>query len=275
LAMENQSSDMFRVDNKVCLVTGAGRGIGASCAEVLSRAGATVMVTDILDDEGKAVAETITHSGRKAIFKHLDVTNEKEWIAVIEETIRLLGGLDVVVNNAGILGNNLVESISLDQWEEVMRINVRGVFLGTKHAILAMKPGGISGKGGSIINMASMCSNIALPNTSLYSASKGAVKMFTKVAAVECGQLKYGIRVNSVHPGIIRTAMLTDGVASQVALGLLPSFEEGVAMYHGLSPIGRLGETIDVANAVLYLASDASSFMTGSELIVDGGFSAP
>jgi 3alpha(or 20beta)-hydroxysteroid dehydrogenase len=273
--MENLSNDAYRVDGKVCLVTGAGRGIGASCAEVLSQAGAKVVVTDILEEEGKATAETIKRAGGEAVFRRLDVTKEEEWVAIVEEAVRLFGGLDVVANNAGILGNNMVENISLDQWEEVMRINAAGVFLGTKHAILAMKPGGIAGKGGSIVNMASMCSNIALPNTALYSASKGAVKMLTKVAAVECGQAKYGIRVNSVHPGIIRTAMLVDGVANQVALGLIPSVEEGVAMYHGLSPIGRLGESLDVAYAVRFLASEASAFMTGSELIVDGGFSAP
>jgi 3alpha(or 20beta)-hydroxysteroid dehydrogenase len=266
--------DLFRIDGKVCIVTGAGRGIGATCAEVLAKAGGKVMVTDVLEEEGKTVTSGIINAGGEAAFERLDVTQEDNWIDVIDKTIKRFGGLDVMVNNAGMEGNNLVENISLAQWRQVMAVNADGVLLGTKHAILAMKPGGAAGKGGSIVNMCSMCGMIAIANTATYSATKGAVRLLTKVAAIECGQLKYGIRVNSVHPGVIHTPLLLKGTAQQVELGLLPSVEEGIAMYESMHPIGRLGETKDVANAVLYLASDASGFMTGSEFVVDGGYTA-
>jgi 3alpha(or 20beta)-hydroxysteroid dehydrogenase len=269
-----KKTDAFKIKGKVCLVTGAARGIGATCAEVLAEAGGKVMLTDVMEKEGKAVAGGIRSAGGEALFERLDVTQEEQWMAVIKKTIKKFGGLDVVVNNAGMEGNNLVENIPLNQWRQVMGVNSDGVFLGTKHGILAMKPGGIAGKGGSIVNMCSMCGIIAIQNTASYSASKGAVRLLTKVAAVECGQLKYGIRVNSVHPGVIRTSLLDKGTAQQVALGLLPSVEEGIAMYESMHPIGRLGSTLDVANAVLYLASDASAFMTGSELVIDGGYTA-
>ncbi len=266
--------DAFMLEGKACLVTGAGRGIGLKCAEVLAAAGAKVVVTDVMQEEGIDVVKGIRSSGGTAIFRKLDVTDEAQWEAVIRNTVEEFGGLDVLVNNAGMEGNNLVENISLDQWRKVMSVNADGVFLGTKHAILAMKPGGIAGSGGSIINMCSMCGLIAIPNTATYSATKGAVRLFTKVAALECAQLKYGIRVNSVHPGVINTPLLVKGTHQQVELGLLPSFEEGIAMYERMHPMGRLGDPVDVARAVLYLASEASAFTTGSELVLDGGYTA-
>ncbi len=272
--MEGSNNAPFRLDGKICLVTGAGRGIGAACAEVLSVAGAKIVVTDIMEEEGRVIVEGITRSGGEAVFEYLDVTREDQWAEVIEKTVSLWGGLDVLVNNAGMEGNNMVENISLDQWRKVMSVNADGVFLGTKHAILAMKPGGISGRGGSIVNMCSMCGLIAIANSATYSATKGAVRLFTKVAAIECAQFRYGIRVNSVHPGIIKTPLLEKGTRQQVEMGLLPSFEEAIAMYENMHPMGRLGEPLDVAYAVLYLASDASSFTTGSELVLDGGYTA-
>ncbi len=264
--------DAFLLNGKVCLVTGAGRGIGVTCAEVLADAGAKVVVTDVMEAEGKVVVEGIKRAGGEAIFQRLDVTDEGQWEEVIKKTVEVFGGLDVIVNNAGIEGINLVENITLKQWNQVLAINAGGVFLGTKHGILAMKPGGIAGKGGSIINMCSMCGLIGIATAGAYTASKGAVRLLTKVAAVECCELKYGIRVNSVHPGMILTPLLEEGFKQQAAAGVAATAEEVAAQF--VAPIGRLGSTKDVANAVLYLASEASAFTTGSELVLDGGYTA-
>ncbi len=262
----------FRLDGKVALITGAGRGIGAKCAEALSKAGAKVMVTDILEEEGNALAAKLKDSGMNAAFYPIDVTKEEQWISAIESTVQNFGGLHILVNNAGVESMNLIENVTLEEWRRVMRVNADGVFLGTKHAILAMKPGGKSGEGGSIINMASVGSMVALYGAVNYCASKGAVRLLSKVAAVECGKLGYGIRVNSIHPGVILTELVKTGFTHSAERGLFASKADAQAMYENLHPIGRLGDPKDIANAVLYLASDASSFVTGSELVVDGGF---
>ncbi len=264
----------FRLDGKVALVTGAGRGIGAKCAEVLAQAGAKVVVSDILDQQGEAVAARIRDQGQKGIFQHLDVTSEEQWIAAIQAAIAGFGRFDVLVNNAGIEQIGLLENITAKEWRQLMAVNSDGVFLGTKQAILAMKPGGLAGRGGSIVNISSNAGIVAYYAAAAYSASKGAVRMLTKVAAVECGRHQYRIRVNSVHPGVIRTDLMGAGLARLANLGLVPSAEEAVTMFTNMHPIGRLGEPCDVAYAVLYLASDASDFITGSELVVDGGFTA-
>ena len=264
----------FRLDGKVALISGAGRGIGAKCAEIMAKAGAKVVVADILQAEGTAVAAGIKASGGNATFERLDVTDESNWQSLIKKTVQDFGGLDVVFNNAGISFTKLVHDVTLEEWNHLMSINSTGVFLGTKHAILAMKPGGVAGKGGSIVNMSSTAGMVSYYAASAYCASKGAVRMLTKVAAVECGKNQYGIRVNSVHPGVIHTPLLDSGFEEQVQRGLMTSIKEGTAMYESMHPIGRLGEPIDVALAVLYLASNASSFVTGSELVVDGGFTA-
>lgn len=261
----------FRLDGKVALVTGAGRGIGAKCAEVLAEAGAKVVAADVMDDRGTAVAEGIKRAGGEATYLHLDVTKEEQWVSVVKATVQTYGGFDVLVNNAGIEGVGLIESITVEQWQRVMSVNAEGVFLGVKQAILAMKPGGVAGKGGSIVNMASICGKVAICTAGSYSASKGAVGMLTKVAAIECGTLKYGIRVNSVHPGIIRTELAEIGFEKIAREGGFASPADVEAAQVSMHPIGRLGSTLDVALAVLYLASDASGFATGSELVVDGG----
>ena len=197
-----------RISGKKGLVSGAARGIGAAITEVVTASGAAVMITDVLEDQGKALAEKIRQSGGQAQFCPLNVTDEDQWQAAISHTIQTFGGLDFVVNNAGVELLGLVEDTDLDKWCWLQDINSDGVFLGTKHAIRAMKPGGPPGKGGSIVNMSSVGGLVGSYVTSAYSASKGLVRTFTKSAAIECGSLRYGIRVNSVHPGMIRTHMI-------------------------------------------------------------------
>jgi len=262
----------FRVDGKVALVTGAARGIGACSARLLAEAGAKVVVTDVESDLAEQVAREIRQAGGEAFARHLDVTDEEQWRAAIAEAVQTFGGIDVVVNNAGVENMNLVEDTSLRDWRQVMSVNSDGVFLGVKHAILAMKPGGVSGRGGSIINMASICAMVALRGAGSYSAAKAAITNLTKMAAVECGQNRYGIRVNSIHPGVVLTELVKAGMEGSAKKGLFKSAAEAQAAYEAMHPIGRLGEPQDIAHAVLYLASDASSFMTGAEVVVDGGF---
>jgi NAD(P)-dependent dehydrogenase (short-subunit alcohol dehydrogenase family) len=270
--MKQQNNNPFRVDGKVALVTGAGRGIGASSARLLAQAGAKVMVTDIAGDLAQGVAEDIRKTGGTAIARHLDVTDEDQWQAAIEEAVQTYGGIDIVVNNAGVEHMSMVEETSLADWQQVMSVNSDGVFLGVKQAIRAMKPGGISGRGGSIVNMTSICAMVALQGTASYSAAKAAATNLTKISAVECGQQGFGIRVNSIHPGVILTELVKTGMEESARKGIFKSAAEAQALYESMHPIGRLGEPEDIANAVLYLASDASSFVTGAELVVDGGY---
>lgn len=270
--MMNQDTSPFRVDGKVALITGAARGIGASCARVLSQAGAQVVVTDIDTDVAEGVASDIRESGGNAYSRHLDVASEDQWKAVIEEAVQTYGTLDIVVNNAGVEGMSFVEDTALSDWQRVMSVNSDGVFLGVKHGILAMKPGGLSGRGGSIINIASICAMVALQGAGSYSASKAAVTILTKMAAVECGKNGNGIRVNSIHPGVILTELVKTGMEESARQGIFESAAEALALYESMHPIGRLGEPEDIAHAVLYLASDASKFVTGAQLVVDGGY---
>ncbi|HET7204673.1 MAG TPA: glucose 1-dehydrogenase [Steroidobacteraceae bacterium] len=270
--MMQRIADPFRVDGKVALVTGAARGIGACSARLLAAAGAKVVVTDVESGLAEQVVQEIRQAGGEAIARRLDVTDEEQWQVVIGEAVQTFGGIDVVVNNAGVENLNLVEDMPLLDWRQVMSVNSDGVFLGVKHAIRAMKPGGISGRGGSIINMASICAMVALRGAGSYSAAKAAITNLTKIAAVECGQSAYGIRVNSIHPGVILTDLVKAGMEDSVRKGIFKSTAEAQAAYEGMHPIGHLGEPEDIAHAVLYLASDASRFMTGAELVVDGGF---
>jgi NAD(P)-dependent dehydrogenase (short-subunit alcohol dehydrogenase family) len=267
-----QALKSFRLDGKVALVTGAAQGIGAKCAEVFASAGAKVVVTDVLEAKGTSVAKGIRDGGGEAMFQLLNVTDEQQWQSVIEKTVKTYGGFHALVNNAAITGQNLVENTPLEEWRKVMAVNNDGVFLGTKHAILAMKPGGISGRGGSIINISSMCAMIAMRGAGSYSAAKGAVRSLTKVAALECGELKYGIRINSIHPGVILTELTKSGMEDSAKRGIFKSAAEAQALYESHHPIGRLGEPVEIAYAALYLASEASAFTTGAELVIDGGF---
>jgi NAD(P)-dependent dehydrogenase (short-subunit alcohol dehydrogenase family) len=266
---------MNRVDGKVTLVSGSGQGIGAKTAEVLAEAGATVVVSDINEENGESVVAQIKGAGHEAVFQRLDVTQEADWKAAMERICSDFGGLDVLVNNAGVELVKPIAALTLEDWRWITAINLDGVFLGTKHGIWAMTEGSTRRpKGGSIVNLSSVAGIISAPFQTAYSMTKGGVRLFTKAVAIECAALQNGIRVNSVHPGVIQTPMGEQLLKEFTALGFGANVDEtrqGMVERH---PIGRLGETEDVAKAILYLASDDSSFVTGAELVVDGGFTA-
>jgi NAD(P)-dependent dehydrogenase (short-subunit alcohol dehydrogenase family) len=255
-------------------VTGAARGIGAACAGLLARQGARVVVADVLEDEGRAVAAAIAREGGRAEFMALDVTDEGQWRAVIDALIARHDGLDVLVNNAGIaLVRPLLET-TLEEWRRVHAVNLDGVFLGTRAAVEAMRPGGRSGRGGSIINVSSVGGLIGAEGLSAYCSTKGAVRLFTKSVAIECGRARYGIRVNSVHPGNTDTPMFRQELEDMRTRGMAASTEEALRFYMDMQVLPDIGQPLDVAAAVLYLASDAARFVTGAELVVDGGLTA-
>jgi 3(or 17)beta-hydroxysteroid dehydrogenase len=253
---------MNRVKGKVAIITGGAGGLGKAHALLLAKEGARVVVTDTDDAQGKKVADEINKQGGEAIFIKHDVSKEIEWNRVISETLERFGKLDILVNNAGVNLWKRIEDTSLEEWRWLMSVNLDGVFLGTKYAMGAMKKSG----GGSIINISSVAGIVGTLDTSAYHASKGGVRIFTKAAALECSKAgyDYNIRVNSVHPGVIKTAMVE---------GLLND-EDKMKSALSWHPIGRFGEPEDVAYGVLYLASDESKFITGAELVIDGGWTA-
>lgn len=255
---------MDRVKDKVALVTGASAGLGKAAALMLAREGAKVVVSDIKNDEGQAVVDQIAKGGGEALFVEHDVAEENQWRAAVERTIERFGRLDVVVNNAGVLLEANVEETSLEDWRWLMRINLDGVFLGTRSGIEAMKKSG----GGSIINLSSIEGIIGDPKLAAYNASKGGVRIFTKSAALHCAKAGYNIRINSIHPGYIWTPMVEAYAREQ---GDVEAVHEELNKLH---PIGHTGEPDDIAYGVLYLASDESKFVTGSELVIDGGYTA-
>ena len=258
----------FRVDGKVALISGSARGLGAAMAETLIASGAKVMVADILDKEGKKTAARL---GANAGYVHLDVTQEADWEAAVAAVIKQFGGLDVVVNNAGIETTSLIENCSLEDFNLTQKVNVTGVFLGVKHAIRAMKPGGAAGRGGAIINLSSGAGLKGTLGLGAYCTSKGAVRLLTKAAAVECGRLGYGIRVNSIHPGVVKTDMGVKVLKDYVKLGLIPSEKEAETTFIKAHLLG-FGRPQDIANGVCYLASNAAQWITGIELSIDGGY---
>jgi NAD(P)-dependent dehydrogenase (short-subunit alcohol dehydrogenase family) len=244
----------MRLQGKVAIVTGAASGMGAATARRFAREGAKVVVADTLEDEGRQVATSI---GEAALFHHLDVTDEAGWKAVVASTAERFGGLDILVNNAGISGSAYADLCDTGAWHKVMEVNATGVFLGMKFAIPAMRARG----GGSIVNLSSISGFVGQARIHMsYNASKGAVRIMTKAAAVQLGPDK--IRVNSVHPGWM-PPMRTSGATADPALR---------AEMMKRIPLGRSGEVDEVANAVLFLASDEASYITGTELVVDGGF---
>ena len=249
----------MRLENKVALISGGARGIGAAVTKIFASEGAKIVIGDILEEEGRRTAEEVNAAGGECYFVRLDVTSETDWAQAASEATTRFGKLDILVNNAGVSARGNVEETSEAVWSRTMDINVKGAFLGTKQAIPLMRSVG----GGSIINISSGAGIAPQPNTSgAYAASKGAVRIFTKSAAIQYAQ--ENIRCNSVHPGPIETDML---------LGTRPESDELDVMM-GRVPLGRFGRAEEIANGVIYLASDESSFVTGSELVIDGGVTA-
>lgn len=269
--MTNNSYDM---SGKIALVTGGATGIGASIVDSLALAGATVILTDINVDAGEAKVAELKKKDLQAAFIKQDVASEAQWKDTIDTVVSRYGGLDVLINNAGILIGGLITDASLETFRKVYSVNVEGVFLGIKYAALAMRPGGSSGRGGSIVNLSSVAGIIGTPAESVYGSSKGAVRSMTKHAAVEFATLGYGIRVNSVHPGMIETPMAGQVVETLAGDNLLGSVEVAQQLLQTLIPMKRFGEPQEVAQVVHFLVSDAAAYVTGAEYVVDGGFTA-
>ena len=255
-----------RVEGRVALVTGAASGIGRGCAEKLAAEGAVAIVTDVQDDKGAATVAAIVKAGGKAEYFHHDVTDEAAWEGVIAQVRKSFGRLDILVNNAGIgIGGSILE-MTLANWRRQTAVNLDGVFLGVKHSIPLMRA---SGAGGSIINMSSVAGLKGSAMLAGYCATKGGVRLFTKAVALECANAKDGIRVNSVHPGLIETPIwLTVGEAVNPGANAPPDLD---AMSALAVPLGVKGFPEDIANGVLWLASDESRYVTGQELVIDGG----
>ena len=261
----------FDLKGRKALVTGGARGIGASIAQALTEAGAAVMIGDVLADVGRATAQRLSSGGAKAGFVPLDVTDDAAWATAVETTVKELGGLDIVVNNAGIEITSLVVDVQAEDLRRMLDVNVTGTLLGMKHAFRAMRPGGAAGAGGAVVNIASVAATIAFPAIAGYSATKSAVDRATRVAAMESGKLGYGVRVNCIYPGLVPTDMGMKLANDIVAAGLAPSVEAAVGDVIGQTPLGRLGEVGDMADVVVFLCSDAARFITGAGLAVDGG----
>lgn len=253
---------MMRLENKVALVTGGAAGIGEAACLRMAEEGASVVIADINSEKGLALADKI---GAKALFVKLDVTDPEQWQTAIRATLDKFQKLDILVNNAGIVIPGNIEDCTLADWQRTQAINSDAVFLGTQAAIKAMKT-----NGGSIINISSMEGIIGEPNLPAYNASKGAVRLLTKSVALHCGHNGYGIRVNSVHPGYVLTKLVTDGIAS-LPKELAESYQEQML---GKIPMGRMSDPKEIAAPIAFLASDDASYITGAELVVDGGFTA-
>jgi len=244
----------MRLKDKVAIVSGGAHGMGEAEIRLFAREGAAVVIADVLSKEGEAVAADINASQGRALYVHCDVTSEKDWQRVISETISNYGKLDILVNNAGISGSSVGDVDAVEGWDKLMAVNARGVFLGTKLAAAAMIPNGR----GSIVNISSIMGFVGSADSHpAYAASKGAVRLYTKAAAAKYGP--HGIRVNSVHPGYMPPMLNATNAAGRAA-----KIEQ--------TPLRRLGEPIDVAYGVLFLASDEAGFVTGTELVIDGGY---
>jgi NAD(P)-dependent dehydrogenase (short-subunit alcohol dehydrogenase family) len=261
---------MGKLEGKTALVTGGASGIGAGCARALAAEGARVVISDVQDAKGLDVAREIEAAGGKARFLHHDVTEEGDWERVVSDIEKTEGRLDVLVNNAGIgVACPTITEMSLADWKRQQAINVEGVFLGTKHGLKLMRK---AARGGSIVNMSSVAGLKGSPPLAAYCATKGAVRLFTKAIALECANFKDGVRVNSVHPGIIETPIWLSiaGMGQQAGTNAPPDLD---AMSQQAVPLGVKGVPRDIANGVLWLASDESRYVTGAELVIDGGLS--
>jgi len=262
---------VYDLTGRKALVTGGARGLGEGMAQALARAGAAVVVGDIREDLGKECADALRASGAAADFVPLDVASDESWERAVPEAISRLGGLDILVNNAGVEITSLLADLAAEDARRMLEVNVLGTALGIKHGFRAMRPGGPAGQGGAIVNVSSVAATIAFPGIAVYSATKSAVDRLTRVAAMEAGKLGYGVRVNSVYPGLVPTEMGSQLAQDMAEVGLFPSAQEAVAAVVALTPAGRLGEVADMADAVVFLASEGARFITGAGLPVDGG----
>ena len=261
---------MGRVAGKVAIITGAGSGLGRACALLLAREGAKVVATDRNEAGGTGTVEEIERARGQALFVRQDVTEEGGWRRLIDRVLERFGRLDILVNNAGVQRTRTIEEATLEDFRFHMAVNLEGMFLGTKHAIAAMKQGG----GGSIVNISSTYGIVGEELNAPYCASKFAARGLTKSAALHCAKRGYNIRINAVLPGCVITPM-DEQEASEVLAATGASNREALFEEWRLEhPIGRLGKPEDIAQGVLYLASDEASFVTGTELVIDGGYTA-
>ncbi|WP_431937648.1 SDR family NAD(P)-dependent oxidoreductase [Nocardia grenadensis] len=261
----------YDLGGRAALVTGGARGLGAGMAQALAEAGAAVAIADIDADGGRTMVEKLRAQGSRAEFVSLDVTDDAAWERAVTTAVGALGGLDIVVNNAGVEVTSLLADLDPDQARTMLDVNLLGTALGIKHAFRAMRPGGAAGRGGAVVNIASVAATIAFPGISVYSATKSGIDRLTRVAAAESGKLGYGVRVNSIYPALTPTAMGNKLAVDCAELGLFPSPEAAAQAVAELTPLGRLGQVDDMADAVVFLASDAAKFITGAGLPVDGG----
>jgi len=270
---------MGRLQGKVAIVTGAAKGIGAATAKALAREGAKVVCTDLDEAAGQAIADDIANEGGEATFIRHDVVNEAEWEAVAKRAEEKFGGLHVLVNNAGIAPEaGPIEEKTLESWQHTISVDLDSVFLGCKHGIRTIKKyTSKAGAGGSIINLSSILGLVGQPGASDYNAAKGGVRLLTKSAALECAGAGYNIRVNSVHPGVIDTPIWTKVTPETRAVfgGAATGNAVDPAMLAArMAPLGKAGVPDDIALGVVYLASDEARYVTGSELVIDGGATA-
>ena len=258
---------MDRVAGKIALITGAASGLGAASARLLAREGASVVLTDLNEVAGNAVVRDIEAEGGSAIYVDLDVTSEDQWTRAMARVKQRFGGLNIAMNSAG---TNIARSFPTDtllaDWRQLMAVNLDGVFLGTKHCLAAMRDS--NPVNGSIINISSIMGLIGMPDIAAYNASKGGVRLYSKSVALSCAEKRLNVRVNTIHPGFIDTPLL------RKAMARFEDDAQAQKVYDALQPVGHLGSPEDVAYGVLYLASDESKFVTGAELVIDGGYTA-
>jgi NAD(P)-dependent dehydrogenase (short-subunit alcohol dehydrogenase family) len=266
---------MNRLDGKVALISGAARGIGGETARLMAKAGAKLVVGDVLDDRGRQTVAAITSAGAPAEYVHLDVTKEEDWTAALDLAASRFGKLDILVNNAGVFVGKGIEEISLDEWNKLVAVNMTGVFLGTKLATPALREAAKSSEHGSaIVNLASIAGIVGSQLDPLYSMTKGGVTLFTKSAALEFARKGYRIRVNSIHPGVIQTDM---GEQVFVARARRSGTNDTAQVRQTVTdtvPWGRLGVPMDIAKGIVFLSSDDAGYMNGAGLVVDGGMTA-
>ena len=249
----------MRLEGKVAIITGGARGQGATEARMFAQEGAKVVIGDVRDELGMQVEAEIREFGGEAVYLHLDVTSQEDWDRAIQTAEDRFGKVDVLVNNAAIVLRKNIEETTGEDWDNIMEVNAKGVFLGTRAAIPAMRRAG----GGSIINISSISGLVSI-GPPAYIATKGAVRLFTKSTAIQ--HAADNIRANSIHPGSVDTDMRRDGLGSQTPEEIQTRVDQ--------IPLGRVGTTEDISYGALFLASDESSFMTGSELVIDGGYTA-